>query len=82
MPFFGTALDAARVTGGTRLLDAGCDAELLALLASFRGAQLAALDAPPGLLAIGLQRLPGLGCGKVVWSSSPSLTQVSARWWR
>lgn len=59
LPLFGAALDAARVTVGTRLLDAGCGAGLLALLASFRGAQVAALDASPGLLAIARQRLPG-----------------------
>ncbi len=59
LPLFGATLDAARVTVGTRLLDAGCGAGLLALLASFRGAQVAALDASPGLLAIARQRLPG-----------------------
>ena len=58
LPLFGAALDAARVTSGTRLLDAGCGAGLLALLASLRGAQVTALDASPGLLAIARQRLP------------------------
>lgn len=58
LPLFGAALDAARVTTGTRLLDAGCGAGLLALLASLRGAQVTALDASPGLLAIARQRLP------------------------
>jgi SAM-dependent methyltransferase len=58
LPLFGAALDAARVTAGTRLLDAGCGAGLLALLASLRDAQVAALDAAPGLLAIARQRLP------------------------
>lgn len=57
LPLFGATLDAARVTKGTRLLDAGCGAGLLALLASFRGAQVAALDASPGLLAMARQRL-------------------------
>jgi hypothetical protein len=37
LPLFGAALDAARVTSGTRLLDAGCGAGLLALLDSLRG---------------------------------------------
>ena len=55
---FGAALDSARVTSGTRLLDAGCGAGLLALLASLRGALVTALDASPGLLAIARQRLP------------------------
>jgi SAM-dependent methyltransferase len=59
LPLFGAALDAARVTSGMRLLDAGCGAGLLAVLASFRGAQVSALDASPGLLAIARQRLPG-----------------------
>ena len=58
LPLFGAALDAARVTSGTRLLDAGCGAGLLALLASLRGAQVAAVDASPGMLAIARQRLP------------------------
>jgi cyclopropane fatty-acyl-phospholipid synthase-like methyltransferase len=34
---FGAVLDAARVTHGTRLVDAGCGAGLLAVLATFRG---------------------------------------------
>jgi SAM-dependent methyltransferase len=58
LPLFGAALDAARVTSGTRLLDAGCGAGLLALLAHLRGAQVSALDASPELLAIVRQRLP------------------------
>ena len=45
LPLFGAALDAARVTSGTRLLDAGSGAGLLALLASLRGAHVTALDA-------------------------------------
>jgi SAM-dependent methyltransferase len=58
LPLFGAALDAARVTSGTRLLDAGCGAGLLSLLASLRGAVVTAFDASPGLLAIARQRLP------------------------
>ena len=58
LPLLGAALDAARVTSGTRLRDAGCGAGLLALLARLRGAQVTALDASPGLLAIARQRLP------------------------
>jgi len=49
LPLFGAALDAARVTEGTRLLDAGCGAGLLSVLASFRGAQVTAFDAAPAL---------------------------------
>jgi SAM-dependent methyltransferase len=58
LPLFAAALDAARITPGTRLLDAGCGAGLLALLASLRGAQVALLDASAALLAIARERLP------------------------
>lgn len=58
MPLFGAALDAARVTPGTRLLDAGCGAGLLVVLASLRGAQVSALDASAALTAIVRQRVP------------------------
>ncbi len=58
LPLHAAVLDAARVTSGTRLLDAGCGAGLLALLASLRGAQVSALDASPELLAIARKRLP------------------------
>lgn len=59
LPLFGAALDGARVTSATRLLDAGCGAGLLGLLASLRGAQVTTLDASPALLSIARQRLPG-----------------------
>jgi len=58
LPLLGAVLDAARVTPGTRLLDAGCGAGLLTLLGSLRGAQVAAFDASPALLAIVRQRVP------------------------
>lgn len=58
LPLFGASLDAARVTSGTRLLDAGCGAGLAAMLAHLRGADVTALDAAPGLLAIARGRLP------------------------
>lgn len=58
LPLHAAALDAARVTRGTRLLDAGCGAGLLALLASLHGARVAGLDASPALLAIARRRLP------------------------
>ena len=35
LPLFGAALDAARVTAGTRVLDAGCGAGLLSLARQF-----------------------------------------------
>jgi SAM-dependent methyltransferase len=65
LPLFGAALDAARVTSGTRLLDAGCGAGLLALLASLRGAEVTAFDASPGLLAIARQRVPAADAADV-----------------
>src|SRR5262245_26437822 len=58
LPLFGAALDAGRVVSGTHVLDAGCGAGLLALLASMRGAQVSALDASAALLAIARERLP------------------------
>jgi SAM-dependent methyltransferase len=58
LPLQGAALDAAHVTAGTRLLDAGCGAGLLALLASLRGAQVTAVDAATSFLAIVRERIP------------------------
>jgi SAM-dependent methyltransferase len=58
LPLQGAALDAAHVTAGTRLLDAGCGAGLLALLASLRGARVTAVDASPALLAVARERVP------------------------
>jgi SAM-dependent methyltransferase len=58
LPLQGAALDAAHVTAGTRLLDAGCGAGLLPLLAHLRGAQVTAFDAAPTLLAVVRERVP------------------------
>ncbi len=58
LPLFGAALDAAHVTPGTRLLDAGCGSGLLALLASFRGGLVSAIDASAALVDIAQKRLP------------------------
>jgi SAM-dependent methyltransferase len=58
IPLYGAVLDAGYVTPGTRLLDAGCGAGLLALLARLRGAHVAALDASAPLLEIARERLP------------------------
>jgi cyclopropane fatty-acyl-phospholipid synthase-like methyltransferase len=52
LPLLSAALDAAQVTSGTRLLDVGCGAGVLALLARLRGAKVSALDASPALLEI------------------------------
>ncbi|MEO6040576.1 MAG: class I SAM-dependent methyltransferase [Croceibacterium sp.] len=59
LPLFAAALDAARVTKGTRLLDAGCGAGLLALLGRLRGAEVTAIDAAPGMVEVARRRLPG-----------------------
>jgi SAM-dependent methyltransferase len=59
LPLHGAVLDAAHVTSGTRLLDAGCGAGLLAVLARLRGAHVAAVDASGPLLDIARTRLPG-----------------------
>lgn len=59
LPLHSAVLDAGRVTAGTRLLDAGCGAGLLALLARLRGAQVSALDASTELAAVARERLPG-----------------------
>jgi SAM-dependent methyltransferase len=58
LPLHGAALDAAHVTAGTKLLDAGCGAGLVGLLASLRGAHVTGLDASSELLAVARQRLP------------------------
>lgn len=58
LPLFGAALDAAHVTYATRLLDAGCGAGLLSLLATLRGAQVSGLDASAPLLEIARERVP------------------------
>lgn len=54
----GAALDAAKVTRATRLLDAGCGAGLLSVLAVLRGAEVSAVDGSPAMLKIAHQRLP------------------------
>jgi SAM-dependent methyltransferase len=59
LPLHGAVLDAARVTRGTRLLDAGCGAGIAALLASLRGATVSAIDASAAQIEICRGRLPG-----------------------
>jgi hypothetical protein len=58
LPLHGAALDAAHVIPGMRLLDAGCGAGLLALLASLRGAKGDRPRRLAGALAIARERLP------------------------
>ena len=59
LPLFSAVLDAAQITRGTRLLEAGCGAGLAALLAALRGAAVSAVDASENLLAVARERLPG-----------------------
>lgn len=59
LPLHAAALDAAGVTRGTRLLDAGCGTGLVSLLARLRGAHVTAIDASPGMLTVARERLPG-----------------------
>ncbi len=58
LPLFGAALQAGLVRRGTRLLDAGCGAGLVSLLAVLRGAEVVAVDVAPAFLAIARERLP------------------------
>src|SRR4051794_25608964 len=58
LPLHAAALDAAGVTRGTRLLDAGCGTGLVSLLGRLRGADVAAIDASAGMLTIARERLP------------------------
>jgi SAM-dependent methyltransferase len=54
-----SALDAAQVGEGTRMLDAGCGAGGASVLARSRGAIVSGCDASEGLLAIARERLGG-----------------------
>lgn len=57
LPLAGAVLDAAKVAPGTRVLDAGCGAGLLLVLAKLRDARVSGLDASAALLDIARQRL-------------------------
>ena len=57
-PLWEVMLDAATVSAGTRLLDAGCGAGGASALAARRGAYINGLDAAEALLAIARQRVP------------------------
>lgn len=56
-PLWGAVLDAAGVSRGTRLLDAGCGAGGACVLAASRGALICGFDATETLLAIARQRV-------------------------
>ncbi|CAN5808863.1 class I SAM-dependent methyltransferase [soil metagenome] len=71
LPLQGAVLDAARVTRGTRVLDAGCGAGIAAVLASLRGATVSAVDASAELVAITRQRAPGIEVQRADLESLP-----------
>jgi SAM-dependent methyltransferase len=58
-PAYIAALDALGVGEGSRILDIGCGAGLALRLAADRGADVAGLDAAPGLLEYARRRVPG-----------------------
>ena len=58
-PAFDAALEALRVTGATRLLDAGCGAGLALRYAADRGAEVTGLDASEAMVAHARRRVPG-----------------------
>ncbi|HEY0878735.1 MAG TPA: methyltransferase domain-containing protein [Zeimonas sp.] len=58
LPLAGAVLDAAQVAPGIRMLDAGCGAGLLLVLAKLRDARVSGLDASAALLDIARERLP------------------------
>jgi SAM-dependent methyltransferase len=58
-PAYLAALGALGVGEGTRMLDIGCGAGLALRLAADRGADVAGLDAAPGLLEYARRRVPG-----------------------
>jgi SAM-dependent methyltransferase len=58
-PLYEAAFDAAKVTTGTRLLDAGCGAGLALQLAAKKGASVSGLDASEALVEIARERLAG-----------------------
>lgn len=58
-PLFEAMLDEARVTSGTRLLDAGCGGGGSSVLAAERGARVSGLDAAPEMIGIAAKRVPG-----------------------
>lgn len=57
-PYYRAAFDAAGLTRGMRLLDAGCGAGLALELAYARGASVTGVDAAAGLLNVARSRLP------------------------
>jgi SAM-dependent methyltransferase len=58
-PLYEAALDAAKVTAGTTLLDAGCGAGLALQVARSRGASVSGIDASQNLAEIAKSRCPG-----------------------
>lgn len=57
-PLWEAMLDAALVTPGTRILDAGCGGGGAGVLAAERGAQVSGLDAAAGMIRLARDRVP------------------------
>jgi len=58
LPFYEALFEAAAVTAGTRLLDAGCGAGVALSVAAARGATASGIDASDGLLSVARERGP------------------------
>jgi SAM-dependent methyltransferase len=59
LPLYEAAFEAAKVTKGTRLLDAGCGAGLALQVAAQGGASVSGIDGAQALVAIARERLAG-----------------------
>src|SRR5215212_10391565 len=57
-PLWRVMFDAAGVSDGTWLLDAGCGAGGASVIAADRGAKVSGIDASPALIEIARERLP------------------------
>jgi Methyltransferase domain len=82
LPLYEAAFEAAKVTKGTRLLEAGCGAGLALQVAAKRGASVSGIDAAQSLVAIARERLAGadirVGESRSCLSPMPSSTSSPA----
>ena len=82
LPLFGAALDAARVTAGTRVLDAGCGAGLLSVLASLPRRCCGRGRMPRlALISIARQRVPQADVREADLEALPFPTTLSTPSW-